>query len=805
MKNNFLIKKLFFLIFVLLVFSSCSEDANKTIKQISGKADAANAKVWIDLDGDFIMGTDEPNTITSKSGEYTIFYSQEISLDNEFLLVQIEEGNSITMDGRLFEDSYLLVSNEEYKYISIWTTLLRAIAITQEGSDEMAFNSISSAFSLPQEFDIRSEPTDTELKGLTQIVQSAYGQNADKLYKDPLESILQSSQEILTSSASLVEIAKNHQEMLSPPPLLKSTFSSEIGNFYGDYAAIPINSNMDYSIGLDEASYLLKNKCTEDITPHTGLCTNSSEYVFNLIQSKKELNTHFSIGAAASAGVSVAGYDVVNVSGTMNFLKDTEFQDNYLYILFSQKNKICNYPAQPTLKQVWKNTYENNYEEFREECGDRYLSSVTSGGDFTALVKIEVGVDVTKEELELELSGKVLGLTVYKKTWKDVLNDISKSYKTKIRVVSNKLTYSNNYLTLNQVFDNYDTFVQQMQNGDCLSEDGWKTCGYLATFSRYETITDSIAGNAETVEINLKNMDNLEDYYLKSLPILDQLNEILLYPENYNIGDDVDCYSETNAITIDSLYALQDQIIQEYQPRVLNEWSTCKQNINNCTQNPEDSSFWIDLKEQIPTKKFIFPQTCETLSTLYKSKSNGKYTVFYEGNHLRGYKVFCMDMTTNTPKTYLPLINTSANVDSPTYNYSSFHYKNDDGIEGQINKTFNALRIEPQSKTLTGKSFLRVITSQNEYTSIFAIPVLNEVSDMSLADTSLTFLEAFAKDMTKASANVNLIGTPFQIFVNIDTEDSPIITSSEDNKSIEVNVIDGDVKADGEIFLKWTE
>ena len=797
----------------VIACAACSPAGPSSTQTLAGQTSAGNALVWLDSNGNLTPDPDEASGRTTSTGGYALPLPGNLAVDALTVVTRIETGLSQTLDGRLVSSSYLLLAPAKGGDVSVWTTLVAALMARGEAATAAdAQSRIRTAFALPLNFDFSWTQTvhDPKIARLSQVVQAAYAQrfsdSSSRPNATPSQAMLGAAGEIMGLAAHLPDLAR-----LATPStgqLLGSSQPVETGVFYGDFAAIPVNANMAYGIGLDEASYGLKGEvCTETPVLVAGLCANDAQYSFELVGTVDELSKKFAIGASAKAGVSVAGFDVVSVSGGFNFIKNSEFKKDALYILFRTEQKQCGYPVTAVLKPEWQAKFISDYEGFRATCGDRYLSSITSGGWFAALIEVKKDENSKVDEFRLNLAGKVLGATVFNKSWKDTLSDINQQYTTSTRVVSNRLTYTDDGLAVSAVFDKYDEFANALKNSNCSSDTGWKDCGYLATFSRYDTLSATPpGGNASSVRTQLGHMQALESYYFETVNLLADINEILIHPQDYNIGQSVDSFSAPNDWTTEALMQWQSDI-QGYQSQATAQWSICRMAIHDCTKTPASMALpsWLELKKKMPTPKFTFPESCRSKADKYGVTTDGENWLYLGGDVSKSYRAYCHGMAGSAPQTYLKLSNTSANVSGPSYNYSSLHYAASDGSKGLITRTFKALRVEPRS--VAGTPYLEVIGGQSSFTEWAAEPALAGGSQLLLAQ-SLGVLEAQGQGGAQASANLNLEGTSFTLSAMLDIQGEGAFSQllwpvSADRQNIDLSVVGGAARATAPIRLDW--
>lgn len=796
-----------FLLCSILAAPACSRGGSEQTPLI-GKAAAGDALVWLDLNDNWSLDPEEPQARTSASGDYSFAPTSAVP-DTAFVVVSVETGTTTAPDGRLSDTSYLLIASARGQSVSVWTTLAEGILKAGDAADlNEARARVRDAFGLAADFDFAGNSAD----GLEQAVQTAYGQryaSGVAPVLTPADTVIAAARDVLASSSLILELADLHE---TPPPAPPGNAQPvDIGIFHGDNGALPVNANMAYGTGFDEAGRSLKSECTTTPEPFLGLCANQYDFTYDLIQHVDELSKHLSVGASASAGVSVAGFDLVSATGEFNFLKDTTDINDGLYILFREEQRLCGYPAVLGLKPEWATQFATAYDTFRNACGDRYLSSLTSGGMFTGLVEVKLKEHESIEDLRLTLSAKVLGVTVFKKSWKDTMHDLSLDHPVRTRVVSNLFAYSDNYLTVDQVFALYDEFTARMQSNGCTGPDGWKTCAYLATFSRYETL--SLAPPEKTgagaVQARLANMQALERYYFETDELIGRVDEIRLDLDDYNVGGNVDGFSQPNDWSDAKLGEWQNTV-RGYQQSAVAQWDICRHDIASCTKDPAGLNLptWLGLDAQLPKRKFSLPQTCAMVAEQFGVTEDGERWLFLGGNVAMNYRAYCKDMATSQPKSYLKLFTTSGNTTDPVDNYSTLRYVDGKGVAGVITRTFDALQIEACPIQASGTPCIQLVAGQADHTAWSVTPDSTSDDTARLA-ASLDVLEAQAQGTAKASANLNLAGTPLRLSSTLVIAGNsvgvvPVTTVSTDRKKIDISVASGAASADNRIRLEWS-
>lgn len=749
----------------LIIFTLAGCGGEKTF---SGRASFAGVRVCLDANENFLCDPDEHSVLADEQGNFRLTCSGPEPL----LIASVQPESVGLLDGRSPGFAFPLVRRGSGSGgLDVWSTLAWALVESGAAADvEEARESVRNAFGLPADADTDGDGAQPGIGDYARVTEQVtlqlYGQQfylGGDQGVETRERAREAAEETFSRAAQLLELVDWYVEADETPPPANTGSATE-ETFWANYSKLPLTVQMAYGIGLDGSNYSLKGNCVNSDCLHApGLCEHTSEYVFELVNSVNDLAKHLEVGAVASAGVSVAGFDIVSVSGGFRFLRDTVMRDDHLYIAVRHEETMCGYPVSSIgLKPEWEDLYARDYDRFRATCGDRYLTSITTGGYFFGLIEVILDEDQKIDEERLSLSGKVLGIKVFDKTWTHTAAEISRDYQTETRVISNFFAYDNNTVPMDQVVDKYEEFLEIIQGPGCRGENAYLTCGYLTSFASYATATTAVSSNSSLVSNTLMpNMRSWETFYFQTEDILAYLTDILLHPTHYNIGSDVDSFSEPNSWTIDQLQVIKDELMQKNQD-ALGKWTDCHNDIYRCTRNSSEISFsddpvlptWLDIKLALPQKKFQFPGDCEELSDQLGVVEDGEYDLYLGGLMDRTFRVYCGYQGTSRPRMYLVVGNTSADPELPGFNYISIS----DGPDDFSGKTYRLLRVEPWEDPTTGQGHLEVVAPQEDFCEFS--PADNTLTELLKKSRALT---ARASRGGRASANLNLEGTSFHL------------------------------------------
>ncbi len=138
-----------------------------------------------------------------------------------------------------------------------------------------------------------------------------------------------------------------------------------------------------------------------DAIPIEG--TDGQEVVFGLqlIEDSKSLAKAMEISAAASIKFGFFGGEV-----KAKFVEQTEMSQTSVYALASVRVRNAPRVVRNTVQKedAWR-TLARNATRFRERCGDGFVSSIRTGGEFFGIIEISTSTEREKQELTSSIKG----------------------------------------------------------------------------------------------------------------------------------------------------------------------------------------------------------------------------------------------------------------------------------------------------------------------------------------------------------------------------------------------------------------
>ncbi len=141
------------------------------------------------------------------------------------------------------------------------------------------------------------------------------------------------------------------------------------------------------------------------IAPRRAAFTGGQEVSFSLskVESSQEIQDRLSISASASAKFLVAGGDA-----KFSFAEETKTSDTSVTLIASLvvRNTAWTVPAGVSLSDEAKDLLRaNEIPRFRARCGDGFLQSYTTGGEFYAAIEIQTSSKEEKQAISSSIKG----------------------------------------------------------------------------------------------------------------------------------------------------------------------------------------------------------------------------------------------------------------------------------------------------------------------------------------------------------------------------------------------------------------
>ena len=163
--------------------------------------------------------------------------------------------------------------------------------------------------------------------------------------------------------------------------------------------------DIDYGKGYDQITDEIRGSCLEPVEPKTvpkadGMTT---QYQLKMVESTKHLAKMLNVSAGASIS-SLFG----SASAKMSLINESETQSNSVYALVVVS--ALNAPSifdNAQLTRSAQNLLRTGAKRFREKCGDTFVSSITTGGEYFALIEMHTDSAAEKMDLKTSIEGSM--------------------------------------------------------------------------------------------------------------------------------------------------------------------------------------------------------------------------------------------------------------------------------------------------------------------------------------------------------------------------------------------------------------
>ena len=571
---------------------------------------------------------------------------------------------------------------------------------------------------------------------------------------------------LISKAAELIE----HAKALAPSNTMRSLTRNSTTD-----ATIPWDNTLELGRGYDTlAEYPISgSKCvTLDInSTQDSLCSNQTQYNFELIESEQDLLNKFRVGARASLDVIVA-----SAHGAVDFTKTVMEKRNKLYVLIQHESALCSYMYDAndfSINSQDKTLYTQNYNNFRTSCGDGFLGMVQSGGQFIGLFQLDYENEAHKKELTVSLKAKVLGITVYHHTFRDRVNSLFNEFSARYTIDATTGDRRSNYnANIDEFYAAYDDFVNHLNGDACTQENGYDQCKYLATFYDYGLVESDMFAQTSQAEQILAGYNQLALDYDELERDLDfYATRPLLFPS----------VTSDTISTVRGEISLAKSIIKQYA-------QTCENSPANCvpyTQiNNLSSAESIKTAHALPDPNFAPYLTCKELKTDNPSLTeDGTFTLYAERDLTKPFSATCKAMSSDTPTTHLALIHHQLFQEEPItffrYNYGiAMPLSSSGDTQYTMVRYFDTIEIEPCSES--GECF--TVVGADGFTQITPDGYSGEVPSLEYGSA---LYQSDATPPTHPLLNMDLTDTSFR-FDTLSGVDGTTLIQSTDKKVVNV-------------------
>ncbi len=412
-------------------------------------------------------------------------------------------------------------------------------------------------------------------------------------------------------------------------------------------------SSMDFGMGYDYVSQNIAGSCVsfDDTSKIQGIGSVATKYSIELLEDASSVTEQLGVSASAKirmglySGSAKANFSSESVKdSTSVFVAVYSEVTGYTYHL--QNAKLLDGSNGTT---NWKDKFKNDVATFRNTCGDRFLKSITTGGKMVGIMKIATSSDKEKTSVTANVKAKSALFNSGAASFSSTMSSMMQQYQASITMFEMGPAETSTPTSFDSFMNAVAAFPIKVNA--CLSD--WHKCAYIVSFVDYATIAD---GNTN-IGTQAAAMGVLIDYDTQYERLLAQITDMQARPQLYEP-------TSVNLIDLSSRITASKKL-------VLQAATTCTDNSSACTA---PGGLLDPNGVALPARKLLIPATCADYKTNYASVSaDGEYRMYFETDaELKNpFYLYCLGMSTATPKEYLTLKLTSPPSTSPSYNFAS--------------------------------------------------------------------------------------------------------------------------------------
>lgn len=491
-------------------------------------------------------------------------------------------------------------------------------------------------------------------------------------------------------------------------------------------------SGMDFGAGLDAVSMNLGGNCvTYDNISQAG--STETKYGIDVIETTEDVISAVNVSASTSVKVGLYSY---SGSAKATYAKEM-IKDSYsVYVLAYVDFTGYSFNLSNTkLKSDWAQIFSTNYPQFRNSCGDRYLSTITTGGKYMGILKITTSSDQEKSAVTADIKGKYSGIFsggTANASFRSRMESLAKQYHATIKVHAIGPPLQSLPTDLAGFFTTMETFYTDAK----ACADDHSKCAYKVTFADYV----DIASGTPDISSQTSAMKTLINYNDQYSPLLSDIDYILAQPKSFETFD--------TAV----LSAARGKIVDS-QATVLNAASACADSSIECSvpKGLLDPTTVI-----LPKRKGIVPQKCSDYKSNFPNlTTNDEYKMYLGGDLAKPYWLYCNNMNTDNPVEYLSLVNYSPLSTTPSYNYASL-----------VNYDRTVYTVYEKLKVMVFPDHLTVVRND----TAFAASLASRPGDgaVSYGEASTFWIHNDWDASHQGHANLDFSGLPFFIGEDVD-------------------------------------
>lgn len=503
----------------------------------------------------------------------------------------------------------------------------------------------------------------------------------------------------------------------------------------------------------DDLSALTQARAVRFAPDLAVACRNETSVSFSFVESDSEVWNSLKVSARATLDLKVA-----SASGSVEYSEAVDEKKQEINLSLDMVFVGCEYSGtsfELDEKQLTKVSstgkyepapalFQQHFDDFHRKYGDRFLSSVTTGGHFKAVLKIEAGSREEKKRFKIAISATVLGIKIFSASYTKAMNDLIGHYNATIYYYAPNTGGTRiPALEWGQVQNAVDAFTSHMNSPRCHDPSTYRACPYLlANYSDYGAILSTVPPEYLLNRDRLYTLEALGREAVALNDVRAGISQIRLDPSLYNDFEPANL-DEIESKTVFSQAAL------------LTSYNRCKESASYCTTHPLDESGTASsLASRLPRPRLIWPQSCTDLKE--SGLLDGNHVLYFGGDPGLPYDVFCQGMATPEPKTYLELGTISPVSMTPSYNYSRYL-----GVPAASGEYLNAVLVFHKILIMPLPTGIAIMPGQTSFVNSTAG---NAIDILSGFHNGLSFgpglaIHFIGPDNPGIMANIDLTGT----------------------------------------------
>lgn len=396
----------------------------------------------------------------------------------------------------------------------------------------------------------------------------------------------------------------------------------------------------------------------ESATVRPPVCPFERKFDLELIDNLSEYKEKVGIEAEAEINVVVA-----SATGKLAFARNSVKNNRSIYLMLRDERVNCHYRLDnPELTDDAEDLLVSNPGAFRQLYGDRFLSTVSTGGSFHAVMEIKTTDETEREELAFKLKAKVFGVTVFSWGVQEVFEDIVDEHDASIRVHVNNSEFELGEST-ESLWQRYADYLQEVAGPVCngTSPNGHGECNFRsASFEDYRQLTRQPVGDGGQLRRVL--LDSLARRHKGYADILRRAEQVQANLSDYEYADEGTTAEARVASLVADARAQTDT--------VRNAYDSCLASPTSC-QAPETLTLVPEtsLEGRFPVLRARYPQDCQALRRQHGVRRDGHMRIYHLGRREHPLDVYCAHMASD-PTTLLLLPSTSASTARPDRNFA---------------------------------------------------------------------------------------------------------------------------------------